>query len=370
MVVLQHSDNPIVAPEWVSTFFSHVSFSYGVDIFFVISGYLVSRSLFSIIEEAKLSGCGRKRVLWAFLLRRAFRLLPSAWLWLAIGVLIFIAVEGFPRGLALNISATTANVANGYWLLCHHHELECPPRDIDAVYWSLSLEEQFYLLLALAVLLVGKSRLIIPAVLLIALQFGLRRHSFDFLWLFRTDALLWGFVLFAISEQPWFQRLVARIQPLPPTLCVPIALVVVILAPKNLPQTGVGLAVLAAVALVLLSLAHEDGDRFPLVKPLAWIGGLSYVIYLCHFPMFVLAQWCLGFSEQISTPSYFAYLAVATIASIAAALVTGRFIERPLQRFGISLSRQMLWPARLAQVAWGPVGEAEGGATPKSRYRA
>jgi len=123
----------------------------GVDLFFCISGYVVSMSFVGFLDKHRAEGN-----FWlaaqCFWIRRIFRLLPSAWTWMIIGILlaIFFNRTGTYNTLHQNIRSATAiltfsgNFANQYGMLL-------TPNDI---YWSLALEEQFYLLFPLFLLLV------------------------------------------------------------------------------------------------------------------------------------------------------------------------------------------------------------------------
>ncbi len=124
-----------------------------------------------------------------------FRLLPSAWLWLALILLacVFLNRSGAFGSLHANLQATLAGVlqyANFRF-------------GSSFVYWSLALEEQFYLLFPLLIVLCRK-HLVWALLALVAVQlFTLRT---PLLMVVRTDALALGVLLALWSAQPSWQR--------------------------------------------------------------------------------------------------------------------------------------------------------------------
>jgi peptidoglycan/LPS O-acetylase OafA/YrhL len=106
---------------------------------------------------------------------------------------------------ALAIFSFTANIAHMYGWLAPNN-----------VYWSLSLEEQFYLLLPLFLLLItGRRARIMALLLVIAVQFPLARGPFgdltaQYLASFRIDGFAWGVLIFMFSRSAWYGRLEPR----------------------------------------------------------------------------------------------------------------------------------------------------------------
>jgi peptidoglycan/LPS O-acetylase OafA/YrhL len=122
----------------------------GVDLFFAISGFIITTSLLRSQPKTP-AGPRGKFFDWAgpFWIRRVFRLLPSAWLWIAITLLLIVTFNrhGSFGPLRNNLSEATAaglDFTNFYyygWFASNH-----PTYGSFGVYWSLSLEEQFYLI--------------------------------------------------------------------------------------------------------------------------------------------------------------------------------------------------------------------------------
>src|SRR3954469_3494010 len=120
----------------------------GVDVFFVISGFLITQQL---VQEAATEG--RVSLAW-FWARRIRRILPEAWTVLIVSLLLVVTVlptVTWPANLA-DIRAAAAYVAN--WQLgarsVDYLGGEASPSLVQH-YWSLSVEEQFYLLWPLLV---------------------------------------------------------------------------------------------------------------------------------------------------------------------------------------------------------------------------
>lgn len=149
-------------------------------------------------------------------------LTASAWLWELIGLVcaayfnrsgVFQSVEQNLKS-ALTIFSFTANIGHMYGWLAPNN-----------VYWSLSLEEQFYVLLPLFLLLVtGRRARILALLLVIAVQFPLARSAYgdlasQYLASFRIDGFAWGILIFMFSRSTWFRRLEPRVLTHRPLAC-------------------------------------------------------------------------------------------------------------------------------------------------------
>ena len=120
----------------------------GVDVFFAISGFVIARGLLPRLQASTSTQARVANVL-GFLLRRFWRLQPAAWVWLAIPLVLTLTFNSsgafltWEENLPSAISGLLgiANLRLG--LIVHGSGIAFP-------YWSLSLEEQFYLLLPMA----------------------------------------------------------------------------------------------------------------------------------------------------------------------------------------------------------------------------
>jgi len=330
-------------------------FASGVDLFFAISGFVIARSLLP-----SLARCGTRvefaRVTLAFWVRRAWRLLPSAWLWLA---LILVASVAFNRSGAFytfqtNFDATVAallNLANARLVPAYGHFTY----GVSSSYWSLSLEEQFYLLFPIVIF---ASRRWLPVALgaFVLLQLFMARDVL--LMAFRTDGLMLG-VLIALWSRTQTYRLVEPLFLRRSGLVRASVLIglLALLAALDVPGNGiiwfnVGLIALVSAALVLI--ASFDGDylmRDGVAKRLLlWCGSRSYALYLVHMPMMLAAREVWFRLGLPPAERHFWWLVLPAFLAIGlVAELNYRLVELPLRRKGARIAEAML--AGLASAA-------------------
>src|SRR5450432_4085461 len=171
----------------------------GVEVFFVVSGYLIS-ALF--LNELRLTGAISLPRFW---LRRARRLLPALFALLAAALLLALVLAPDALDETRSDSLAALFYASNWWQVVHHHSyfmaVERPPLLLHL--WSLAVEEQFYLLWPLAIALLGRAarRWLLPMAL-----FGALASALWMAWLFDpsldptrvyvgTDARLSGLLL-------------------------------------------------------------------------------------------------------------------------------------------------------------------------------
>ncbi len=172
LVLYEHADPNLVF--WQSPFM-HATMQYfrgwvGVDLFFAISGFVIARSLLPLLE-----GCSSRDEFIVdtarFWIRRAWRLLPSAWLWLLVPLILCVTFnrsDAFMtfRADADGVVAAMLDVANFRLGMIYGKD----PIGSNFIYWSLSLEEQFYFLLPMAVF-IFRRRIWMLLSFIVALQF-------------------------------------------------------------------------------------------------------------------------------------------------------------------------------------------------------
>jgi peptidoglycan/LPS O-acetylase OafA/YrhL len=342
--------------EKVVPLFRYASMGVGVDLFFCISGYVVSRSYFAYFQRHSARGdfWTAARMFW---LRRGYRLLPSAWLWVLVGLFcalcfnstgIFMTVEQNLKS-ALAVFSFTANIAlvSG----------ELAPNN---VYWSLALEEQFYFLFPLFLLLVRSDRgRVIALLLIIAVQFPLARNHFgdlnsQYLASFRTDGFAWGILIFIFSQSALYRRIEPRVFGRYKSLSLLVTLLLLYLlaaVPALLYSLPINMGLMAMVAASLVWLAsYGKGYIFGyrgLGGFMSWLGARSYGIYLIHMPVFrITHEVAVRYLQTVGQPYGptaipFLLLGAGMLILLLAEL-NYRFIEEPLRRRGSEYSRRKL----------------------------
>ena len=331
----------------------------GVDLFFVLSGFLVSGLLYN--EHRKRGSLSPGR----FLLRRGLKIYPAFYFF----VLVSVALMAYERMAvpADRLLAEALFVQNYYGGLWGHT-------------WSLCVEEHFYLLLTGALYLLwrrageGSSPFAaVPKVTLLvavgALAARVATHllvvPFDFQTHFkpthlRIDSLLFGVCLayfhhfhrgrFAGAVRRWSRRI----------LCASLAALApsVVYEADSVFMTTVGftLLYLGFGGLLLLTLYCEArvparGALGPLAGLLAWVGGYSYSIYLWHLVVGTLglSVFRRAYTEGASRlggllppqPHYLLEFALYVAASVGVGVLMAKLVEVPVLRL-----RDRYFPAR------------------------
>ncbi len=314
----------------------------GVDVFFVVSGFLITAHLLREIEAS-----GRVK-LSRFYARRARRLLPAAYLVLVcslVGTLLLLPVSRW-CDTAKEVFASAAYFQN--WLLASKAADPLGSGASATVvrhYWSLSIEEQFYLVwpivlvagFALAVKLARRPRRVLGAVLLVigGLSFWAAVVATDAdltVAYFVTYARVWEFVvggLVAIAA-PTLLRLLGRRWAVRVLLqLLGLGMIFWAIATFDTETAFPGpWAALPVLGTALVIAAGPESPRFsPMffarAKPVQVLGDISYSIYLWHFPLYVLAPFAIG--RELGTGERL----VLIVVSIGLAWVTARYVEQP-----------------------------------------
>jgi peptidoglycan/LPS O-acetylase OafA/YrhL len=282
----------------------------------------------------------------AFWIRRIYRILPSAWLWIAIMIACTFcfnhsgAFKSFWPNFADAI-AGMLHVANFHHYAQMHGEAEW---GANSVYWSLSLEEQFYIALPLLVL-VSQRRLNTVLILLVLLQLFLPREQGSLLWELRTDALLLGVLIaqFSLSSTyRVFEPVVMRKKLVRPAL-IWLALIALIAVPSTtLTIAPFYTGMLAIVSVLLVWLASYDRGYVMatgrLKSTLLWVGKRSFAIYLIHVLAYRATNEIWFRIEPVGTQFNATYtlrfFLTAVLLMALLAELNYRFVETPLRRIG------------------------------------
>ncbi|MFC5719448.1 acyltransferase family protein [Streptomyces gamaensis] len=312
----------------------------GVDLFFVLSGFLITSLL---LKEAAEHG-GRIDLV-AFWGRRSRRLLPALAVTVA-GTLALAAALGPPHLLRFALDDgpwAVASLANWHFVAEQVGYWNSADTRVFGHLWSIAVEEQFYLLwpLLLAVLVRGRrTARYVPvvagtgALLSLALMAALVDPADSTRVYEGTDTRAFSLLLGALAASAPVRALVSRAGArLSGALCAVLALGLGgywCLARQDSPQLfqgGLFAHALAAAALIAL-LAHAPGTpagRALGCRPLRSLGSVSYSLYLWHWPLYlVLSEERLGFGGWGRT-------AVIVGASLAAAVASKLLVEDPVR---------------------------------------
>ena len=252
----------------------------GVDLFFVISGFLIVERAARSTAKAGEFWCGAA----AFWAGRVIRIGVPAWVTIAA---LFVAWRlGVAQGLRVeDLIAAGTFVGNFYWAPCFAGVEGCGDPLLSSHFWSLGIEAQFYALAPFLAALGRRSIWIIVSLALVAGAMAWRPWG-GFWWALRVDALLVG-VLIGM-ETRWRADWLTRVPKIGLELATYWLLVAAMLA-RVLSNgvSGVGLVMVALIfGAVLAGRRRDVVAREPLGgRLLRWIGERSYSIYLVHLPI-------------------------------------------------------------------------------------
>lgn len=297
----------------------------GVDVFFVISGYLITGLLVTDLQTGRFN-------LWQFYERRARRILPALFLVIAACILPAAALmlPGQHADFGLAVLSAVGFVSNMFYHGSTGYFM--PSAEIMPLLhtWSLAVEEQFYLFFPLALYAAWRfGRRSLPVVVIVV---GLASFGFS-VWLAQSDPAANFYLLHARAWELMAGALVALWRRPPRFLAELLAaagLVMIVIA-YSLADGGSPLTGLPAVlpvggtALVLWSSSGSAVGWLLSVPPLRWIGLISYSAYLWHWPL--IAFWRLGGGGEM-TVSAGLFIVLATLAL---ATLTFVFVEQPFR---------------------------------------
>jgi peptidoglycan/LPS O-acetylase OafA/YrhL len=316
----------------------------GVDVFFVLSGYLITRLLVAEIEAT-----GRLNLL-QFYARRVRRLLPASALMLAVtlGVGSLLFAPGELEFAARAARAAAIYLANVFFAT-NAADYFAPRVELNPLLhmWSLAVEEQFYVfwpLLIAAGLLWVRSRRVLAGALAAITGASLAAC----IWLTAQDATTafyllptraWEFGAGGMLSLAVWQRVSPRVAIAIGWMGLLLVGGSLVLITEALPFPGsLAMVPVAGTCCLLFAGATTPGSGAPRMlttAPLLWVGGLSYSWYLWHWPFLVFTQ--VLFPEVSLTGK----LAAALLA-LGAAAVSYRFVENPIRQHPALVRRPVL----------------------------
>jgi peptidoglycan/LPS O-acetylase OafA/YrhL len=302
----------------------------GVDLFFVLSGYLIARHLVR-------AGIGSEQFrLGRYLVMRALRIVPAYY-----AVLLLVASGAFPL---FPVAPDALGYRVAYHLLFLQDYL---PSDINVVFWSLGVEEKFYLLAPVLVLMLLRAN-------------AWRLCAIFFVLIFMLPLFLRGIPLIGIDGEmsyPEFWRTFrSPFHMALEGLLIGVAIAVAENAGmvRRSPKSGLFVLVAAMTALgawlgthdfmarigwadvliqppliallaggIVLGAVQLSGTAMPLTPPFKFVSRLSYSLFLIHFPLIPMG---LAIAKLHGPSAFWAWY---LIVSLSAALLLHLGVERP-----------------------------------------
>ncbi len=312
----------------------------GVDVFFVISGFLITGILQRSLEAERFSLAG-------FYARRARRILPALAVMAAVTALAALALMTPEDLLALgrDLAATALFVSNlqftreiGYF---SPNAATMPLLHT----WSLAIEEQFYA--AWPLILWATYRFARRALPAVVVGLGLGSFALSIWWtrdnpadaFFMTPTRVWELMLGAqlvlwpvIFARRWLRELMSD---------AGLALIALSIVTFNTGTASPGpMAALPCLGAALCLAANGQGDtlvaRLLSWRPVVFVGLISYSLYLWHWPLLALATY------RLLEPPSAAQAAAIIGLSLVLAVLSWRFIEQPFRRGGLTAPRRTL----------------------------
>ena len=325
----------------------------GVDLFFVLSGYLIS-SL--IIKEYRKTGSLN---LYNFYIRRARRLLPAVYFMITVGLVVMVLFnEVLLRKSHLDAIFGYIYSSN-WWYIFHKLDYfdsfgaQSPFKHL----WSLAIEEQFYMIFPLLFLLVNRKKkskdgtyklnknflyvvlgLILVSLIAHILLFDINNISRIY---FGTDTRAFSLLVGVVGAILYpMERLHAKVTPQQNMLYSVVSLVSIATLITVMIYTSeyntllyrggfLLVAILGLIVIISSGKQHTLMSRLLSFKPIVFIGKISYSLYLWHFPVLVLTTPV----SEIGNPNIF-FVILRIVLTFAVAIVSYVFVETPIRKLG------------------------------------
>ena len=325
----------------------------GVDLFFVLSGYLIS-SL--IIKEYRKTGSLN---LYNFYIRRARRLLPAVYLMITVGLVVMVLFnEVLLRKSHLDAIFGYIYSSN-WWYIFHKLDYfdsfgaQSPFKHL----WSLAIEEQFYMIFPLLFLLVNRKKkskdgtyklnknflyvvlgLILVSLIAHILLFDINNISRIY---FGTDTRAFSLLVGVVGAILYpMERLHAKVTPQQNMIYSVVSLVAIATLITVMIYTSeyntwlyrggfLLVAILGLIVIISSGKQHTLMSRLLSFKPIVFIGKISYSLYLWHFPVLVLTTPV----SEIGNPNII-FVILRVILTFILATASYVFVETPIRKLG------------------------------------
>ena len=325
----------------------------GVDLFFVLSGYLIS-SL--IIKEYRKTGSLN---LYNFYIRRARRLLPAVYFMITVGLVVMVLFnEVLLRKSHLDAILGYIYSSN-WWYIFHKLDYfdsfgaQSPFKHL----WSLAIEEQFYMIFPLLFLLVNRKKkskdgtyklnknflyvvlgLILVSLIAHILLFDINNISRIY---FGTDTRAFSLLVGVVGAILYpMERLHAKVTPQQNMIYSVVSLVSIATLITVMIYTSeyntllyrggfLLVAILGLIVIISSGKQHTLMSRLLSFKPVVFIGKISYSLYLWHFPVLVLTTPV----SEIGNPNII-FVILRVILTFILAAASYVFVETPIRKLG------------------------------------
>jgi peptidoglycan/LPS O-acetylase OafA/YrhL len=319
----------------------------GVDLFFVLSGFLIG----GILLDARTA----PHYFRAFYMRRVYRILPIYYVWtLLFGVLVAGDPLFFPGGFPISKDDLLRVPVQLLFLQNVFIGMPAFTWVWFAVTWSLAVEEQFYLLAPPLIRLLSLRNLVavLGVTILVApfLRFAFFRYwspgtyAATFVMPCRADTLAWGILLALGWRNAAFRNYIQEHGALLRSALLSLAVVLCPLVwwfvhPLNAVTVTIGYTVLAIFysCLLLVVISQKTGWLAGVMrwKALGALGTISYCVYVIHLTFNHLTHWLVLHAEpQIYNLEGEGVTLLALVLTLAVASLSWRYFEKPLVRRG------------------------------------
>ncbi len=317
----------------------HTGFAYfegtyfSVDIFFLLSGYLMARIIRADLARSRFSILG-------FYEKRARRIFPALlfYVFVALALGAFI-VPAHQYDRMADSGLWSLFLAGNFYFITANNSYFSPDMALQPFMhlWSLGLEQQFYLLVPLVfatLIAIGRpawASLVFAVALLLSFAFAISMvELYSQLAFYHFGTRLWEFALgslLALNETRVRSWVPERFHSVVADLGCVVAFVVFVIGSPHWRHPGYPTLVPLLGASLFICLAKKESIAFRMLssRPLIFLGGLSFSLYLSHQMLFAFARW-----YSINSLTWGMYLGLTLLATLLS-WCTFQWVEQPFR---------------------------------------